>query len=194
MSSAASSQTKEYLNPNLVLYSLSRTTSYRQISWSLQTTRLFDNVIMIVSPWNFRAIGKVLIWNSWLRDFTRFCGKTSTRLVNSVYPRTYAHCLRFSLFGCRLVTVISSITFITDARITVSVFDTIRLMLVRFDGWVMAEWLRRSTHQWVAKMHLRLCDPRFGNGIKHTKHFAHNSNLPYCQGTGLCPHASSIQK
>ena len=79
----------------LGLYSLSGKTSYRQISWSLETARL--GVIMIVSLWNltgisaallprcllnFRAIGKVKTRISRLRDFTRSCGKTSYRLVN----------------------------------------------------------------------------------------------------------------
>ena len=77
------------------LYSLNDQTSYRQISRSLEAPRL--DVIMIVSLWNltctsaallpmclsnFRAIGKVQTQISWLRDFTRSCGKTSYRLVN----------------------------------------------------------------------------------------------------------------
>ena len=79
----------------LGLYSLSGKTSYRQISWSLEAAIL--GVIKIVSLWNltgisaallprcllnFRAIGKVQTRISWLRDFTRSCGKTSYRLVN----------------------------------------------------------------------------------------------------------------
>ena len=77
------------------LYSLSGKTSYRQISWSLEAARL--SVIMIVSHWNltgisaallprclsnFRAIQKVWTRISWLRDFTKSCGKTSYGLVN----------------------------------------------------------------------------------------------------------------
>ena len=77
------------------LYSLSGKTSYRQISWSLEATRL--NVIIVVSLWNltgtsaaalpmcllnFRAIGKVQTRISRLRDFTISCSKTSYRLVN----------------------------------------------------------------------------------------------------------------
>ena len=79
----------------LGLYSLSGKTSYRQISWSLEATRL--NVIIVVSLWNltgtsaaalpmcllnFRAIGKVQTRISRLWDFTRSCSKTSYRLVN----------------------------------------------------------------------------------------------------------------
>ena len=77
------------------LYSLSGKTSYHQISRSLESA-WFD-VIIIVSLWNLtgisaallprclsnrRAIGKILTRISWLRDFTRSCGKTSVRLVN----------------------------------------------------------------------------------------------------------------
>ena len=77
------------------LYSQSGKTSYPQISWSLEATRL--NVIIAVSLWNltgtsaaalpmcllnFRAIGKVQTRISRLRDFTRSCSKTSYRLVN----------------------------------------------------------------------------------------------------------------
>ena len=77
------------------LYSLSGKTSYREISWSLEATRL--DVIMVVSLWhltgtsaaalpmcllNFRAIGKVQTRISWLRGFTRSYSKTSYRLVN----------------------------------------------------------------------------------------------------------------
>ena len=59
------------------LYSLSGKTSYRQISWSLEATRL--DVIIIVSLWNvtdisaanFRAIGNVWTRFSRLRDFMR---------------------------------------------------------------------------------------------------------------------------
>ena len=79
----------------LGLYSLSGKTSYRQISRSLEATRL--NVIIVVSLCNltgtsaaalpmcllnFRAIGKVQTRISRLRDFTRSCSKTSYRLVN----------------------------------------------------------------------------------------------------------------
>ena len=79
----------------LGLYSLSGKTSYRQISLSLEATRL--NVIIVVSLWNltgtsaaalsmcllnFRAIGKVQTRISRLRDFTRSCSKTSYHLVN----------------------------------------------------------------------------------------------------------------
>ena len=77
------------------LYSLSGKTSYRQISWSLEVARL--DVAMVVSLWNltgtsaallprylpnFRAIGKVYIQISRLRDFMRSCGKMSYRLMN----------------------------------------------------------------------------------------------------------------
>ena len=80
---------------HLGLYSLSGKTSYWQISWSLEATRL--DVIMVVSLsnltgtsaaallvclLNFRAIGKVQTRISWLRDFTRSCSKTPYRLVN----------------------------------------------------------------------------------------------------------------
>ena len=76
-------------------YSLSGKASYRKISWSLEAARL--DVMMIESLWNLtdistalllrylsnsRTIGKVYTRISWLRDFTRSCGKTSVRRVN----------------------------------------------------------------------------------------------------------------
>ena len=79
----------------LGLYSLSRKMSYRQISSSLEAARL--DVIIVISLGNstgistvllpkclsnFRAIGKDYTRISRLRDFTRFCGKTSVLLVN----------------------------------------------------------------------------------------------------------------
>ena len=81
-------------------------TSYRKFSWRLEATRL--DVLMIVSLRdltgisaallprclsNFRGIGKVEIWISRLRDFTRSCGKTSVCLVNRSHGLLYTvHC------------------------------------------------------------------------------------------------------
>ena len=77
------------------LYSLSGKTSYRKISWSLEAARFGFNLFQ--SLWNlagtsaallprclsnFRAIRPLQHPISWLRDFTRFGGKTSSRLVN----------------------------------------------------------------------------------------------------------------
>ena len=71
------------------LYSPSSKTSYRQIAWSLEAARL--DVIMIVSLWNFSNVAAEVPvkfqsdWesrNSRLRALTRFCCKTSVRLVN----------------------------------------------------------------------------------------------------------------
>ena len=78
----------------LGLYSLSRRTSYRKISRSLEAARfefkLFQllwnltgtSVLLPRCLSNFRVIR--LLWHpiSWLRDFTRFGGKTSYHLVN----------------------------------------------------------------------------------------------------------------
>ena len=69
---------------HLGLCSQSGKASYRQISRSLEASRL--NVIMIVTLWNvawlsnFRAIGQVRI--SRLRVLARSSGKTSVRFVN----------------------------------------------------------------------------------------------------------------
>ena len=76
-----------------VLYSLNGKTSYRQISYSIEATRL--DVVMIAPLWNLtgisaallgylsncRAIGKV--WNriARLRKLKESCGKTSVRLM-----------------------------------------------------------------------------------------------------------------
>ena len=81
--------------PKLGLYSLSGKTSYRKISWSLEAARfgfkLFQLLWNLTSPSaaalprylsNFRAIRPLQHPISRLRDFTRFGGKTSYRLVN----------------------------------------------------------------------------------------------------------------
>ena len=75
------------------LYSLSGKTSYRKISWSLEAARfgfkLFQSLWNLAGTSaallprclsNFRAIRPLQI--SRFRDFTRFGGKTSYRLVN----------------------------------------------------------------------------------------------------------------
>ena len=77
------------------LYSLSGKTSYRKISWSLEAARFVFKLFQ--SLWNlagtsaallprclsnFRAIRPLQHPISWLRDFMRFGGKTSYRLVN----------------------------------------------------------------------------------------------------------------
>ena len=79
----------------LGLYSLSGKTSYRKISWSLEAVRF--GIKLFQSLWNlagtsaallprclsnFRAIRPLQHPISRLRDFTRFGGKTSYRLVN----------------------------------------------------------------------------------------------------------------
>ena len=80
---------------NQGLYSLSRKTSYRKISWSLEAARfrfkLFQSLWNLAGTSaallprclsNFRAIRPLQHPISRLRDFTRFGGKTSYRLVN----------------------------------------------------------------------------------------------------------------
>ena len=84
-----------WIKATMGFYSLSRRTAYCKISWSLEAARLV--AIMTISlrnltgisaamlPMclsNFRAIEKIQTWTWRLRDFTRFCGKTSVRLVN----------------------------------------------------------------------------------------------------------------
>ena len=77
------------------LYSLSGKTSYRKISWSLEAARfgfkLFQSLWNLAGTSaallprclsNFRAIRPLQHPISLLRDFTRFGGKTSYRLVN----------------------------------------------------------------------------------------------------------------
>ena len=80
---------------NLGLYSLSGKTSYRKISWSLEAARfgfkLFQSLWNLAGTSaallprclpNFRAIRLLQHSISRLRDFTRFGGKTSYRLMN----------------------------------------------------------------------------------------------------------------
>ena len=72
------------------LCSLSGKRSYRQISWSLKAMIL--DVIMIILLWNLTGTLAALLLRclsnfratgiSWLRGFTRSCGKTSYCLVN----------------------------------------------------------------------------------------------------------------
>ena len=79
----------------LGLYSLSRETSYHKISWSLEVARfgfkLFQSLWNLAGTSaallprclsNFRAIRPLQYPISRLRDFARFGGKTSYRLVN----------------------------------------------------------------------------------------------------------------
>ena len=79
----------------LGLYSLSGKTSYRKIPWSLEAagfgSKLFQSLWNLAGTSaallprclsNFRAIRPLQHTISWLRDFTRFGGKTSNRLVN----------------------------------------------------------------------------------------------------------------
>ena len=79
----------------LGLYSLSGKTSYRKISWSLEAARfgfkLFQSLWNLAGTSaallprclsNFRAIRTLQLPISRLRDFMRFGGKTSYRLVN----------------------------------------------------------------------------------------------------------------
>ena len=80
---------------NQGLYSLSGKTSYRKISWSLEATRfgfkLFQSLWNLAGNsaallprclLNFRGIRPLQHPISRLRDFMRFGGKTSYRLVN----------------------------------------------------------------------------------------------------------------
>ena len=77
------------------LYSLSGKTSYRKISWSLEAARfgfkVFQSLWNLAGTWaallprclsNCRAIRPLQHPISWPRDFTRFGGTTSYRLVN----------------------------------------------------------------------------------------------------------------
>ena len=92
------------------LHSLSGKTSYRKISWSLEAARFGSKLFQ--SLWNlagtsaallprrlsnFRAIRPLQHPISRLRDFTRFGGKTSYRLVNR------GPGLLHRLFGNRMV-------------------------------------------------------------------------------------------
>ena len=92
---APSFRTRYNVFETLGLYSLSGKTSYRKISWSLEAKRF--GLKLFQSLWNlagtsaallprclsnFRAIRPLQHPNSRLRDFTRFGGKTSYRLVN----------------------------------------------------------------------------------------------------------------
>ena len=94
------------INIALGLYSLSGKTSYRKISWNLEAARFGFKFFQ--SLWNlagtsaallprclsnFRAIRLLQHPISRLRDFTRFGGKTSYRLVNRG-PCFYWHLLR----------------------------------------------------------------------------------------------------
>ena len=66
-----------------------------------------------------------------------------------------------------------------------------------FDGWVMAEWLRRWLQQWAARgVYEILGVPgglRFSTCIHLMKQFAHDWYLPRGQCTGTCSRVSFIQ-
>ena len=96
------------------LYSLSGKTSYRKISWSLEAARfgfkLFQSLWNLTGTSaalqprclsNFRAIRPLQHPISWLRDFTRFGGKTSYRLVNrGPLSRMAKHVARVYFMWC----------------------------------------------------------------------------------------------
>ena len=101
----ASSSHRDYLARNQGLYSLSGKTSYRKISWSLEAARfgfkLFQSLWNLTGTSaallprclsNFRAIRPLQHPISRLRDFTRFGGKTSYRLVNRGPGKSHQHC------------------------------------------------------------------------------------------------------
>ena len=98
---------RTWANSSQVLYSPSGKTFYRQILRSLEALRLC--VVMIVSLWNFtcisaavlpkflsnfKAIGKVKTWISWLLDFARSCSKRSVCLVNRGPAITFTQIFR----------------------------------------------------------------------------------------------------
>ena len=91
---------------HLGLYSLSGKTSYHKISWSLEAARfgfeLFQSLWNLAGTSaallprclsNFRAIRLLQHPISRLRDFTRFGGKTSYRLVNRGPESEWDHLL-----------------------------------------------------------------------------------------------------
>ena len=102
------------------LYSLSGKTSYHKISWSLEAARfgfkLFQSLWNLAGTSaaqlprclsNFRAIQPLQHPISRLRDFTRFGGKTSYRLVNRGPEDDYniALYVRWRLYSSFLVKV-----------------------------------------------------------------------------------------
>ena len=95
------------------LYSLSGKTSYRKISWSLEAARF--GISLFQSLWNlagtsaallprclsnFRAIRPLQHPISRLRDFTRFGGKTSYRLVNRGPEQRTPKKVLWTVLGC----------------------------------------------------------------------------------------------
>ena len=62
-----------------------------------------------------------------------------------------------------------------------------------FDGWVMAEWLRRWLNSGWRGLSLWFWGPRCNTGIHLMKQFAHNWDLNCCQGTETCSQVSFIQ-
>ena len=97
------------------LYSLSGKTSYRKISWNLEAARFGFKLFQLLLNWtgtsaallprcqsNFRAIRPLQHPIPRLRDFTRFGGKTSYRLVNrgpedlstSKWRQLTGHCIQ----------------------------------------------------------------------------------------------------
>ena len=62
-----------------------------------------------------------------------------------------------------------------------------------FDGWVMAEWLRRWLQQWAARGVSKILGTRFATGIHLMKQFAHDWYLLCFQCTEACYHVSFIQ-
>ena len=123
----------------LGLYSLSGKTSYRKISWSLEAARfgfkLFQSALLPRCLSNFRAIRPLQHPISRLRDFTRFGGKTSYRLMNR---------------GPDLLSQLNRMAFI-DRRIAHKVFLQYYIRLA--SSCVFVEWrivYRRDKRQFTA--------------------------------------------
>ena len=162
--------------PTQRLYSQSGKTSYNQISRSLEAARL--GVIAIVSLWNltgitaallpnclsnFRAIGKVLIRITRLRDFTRSCCDAVYRLVNRGPGQNVPHCAD-AIFERHFLTDRYFIWFqfsqVTDSRIALKK----KRDLDCFTGDIMYE---RNHVKWSVRSHNVSSFLRQWNSVLH---------------------------
>ena len=159
------------------LHSPSGKTSYQQILWGLEAARL--GVIMIVSLWNLPVIPAALlssyqsniraIWRAyaqilWLRDFTRYCGKTSICLVNRG-PDMQSWNLAIIQHGCiwlilktsNMYIRITNILFITNLIIPWMIYNSTSDCFVKQGPQIAQTWAHLWLRIWESRFYISMC-------------------------------------
>ena len=132
----AAPTTSSFSTKHLGPVSISEKTSFRKISWSLETARFVFRIIR--SLWNltgtsaallpmclsnFKAIWQFKVPFSWLRDFARFYEKTYFRILRRGPGPVLYLCLRTCLETVLAKTVLWQVLDRWRCRFSISVFD-----------------------------------------------------------------------